>query len=88
VLYDLSSSYFEGKCCPLAALGEQSRWQEGQAAGQLRAARPARRGSRRVATVWKGRPPLAIRSPRPRGRRPGTNACAIQELEERGLVRW
>ena len=38
VLYDLSSSYFEGSCCPLAKLRLQPRWQEGHAAGQLRPA--------------------------------------------------
>jgi len=37
VLYDLSSSYFEGSCCPLARLG-YSRDGQGHAAGQLRAA--------------------------------------------------
>ena len=42
-LYDLTSSYFEGSHCPLAALRLQPRRQEGQAAGQLGAAgRPAR----------------------------------------------
>ena len=35
VLYDLSSSYFEGTSCPLAKLGLQPRWQERAAAGQL-----------------------------------------------------
>ena len=37
VLYDLSSSYMEGRCCPLATLGLLARWGQGQAAGQLRA---------------------------------------------------
>ena len=37
VLYDLSSSYMEGRCCPLATLGLLARRCEGQAAGQLRA---------------------------------------------------
>ena len=43
VLYDLSSSYFEGSCCPLAKLRLQPRRQEGHAAGQLR---PAHRCAR------------------------------------------
>ena len=38
VLYDLSSSYFEGSTCPLAKLRLQPRRQEGHAAGQLRLA--------------------------------------------------
>jgi hypothetical protein len=30
VLYDLTSSYLEGKCCQLARLEVQSRWQKGK----------------------------------------------------------
>jgi hypothetical protein len=47
VLYDLSSSYFEGTTCPLAAFGH-NRDAEGKAPGQLRAAhgRPRLSGGR------------------------------------------
>ena len=38
VLYDLSSSYFEGSTCCAGQAGAQPRWQEGAAAGQLRLA--------------------------------------------------
>lgn len=38
VLYDVSSSYMEGRCCPLCQARLQQRWQEGYAADHLRSA--------------------------------------------------
>ena len=56
MLYDLSSSYVEGRCCPLASLGYSRDGKRRQGAGQLRADLLARgppgrdRGARRIDT--------------------------------------
>ena len=55
VLYDLSSSYFEGSTCPLAKLGYNRDGKKRHAAGQLR---PAHRS--RAAARWRCRCTRAI----------------------------
>ena len=56
VLYDLSSSYFEGRTCPLATRGHNRDGKKGQVAGQLRPAH--RRGG---AARWRCRSSRATR---------------------------
>ena len=85
VLYDVSSAAFEGRTCPLGAIGHPKDGVHGPAADRLRAAHLARRASRSRSRCSRATPatprPSPPRSPRSRtgsgsprvvpGRRPG-----------------